>query len=118
MELAIILTVLVVLLMGILEFGREYSKFQVLQGAAREGGRAASVRENLATVQARIEGAADPYALSNAPTMSTDSGAPQCDPNTVGEYVTVQWDQNFKLTIAFWGNVNFTRAIKAVFRCE
>jgi Flp pilus assembly protein TadG len=117
-EMAIILPVVLLLLLGILEFGREYSKYQVLQGAAREGARLAAVRADQDTVIARVNEAASPFVPSTSPSVSTASGASQCDVATKGEAVTVSWTQNFALDIAFWDNVSFDRPIKGVFRCE
>jgi Flp pilus assembly protein TadG len=117
-EMAIILPVLLLILLGILEFGREYSKYQILQGAAREGARLAAVRADQDTVIARVNDAASPFVPSTSPTVSTTSGTSQCDVLTKGEAVTVSWTQNFALDIAFWDSVTFTRPIRAVFRCE
>ena len=113
-EFAIILSVLVVILMAILEFGREYSRYQVFQGAAREGGRLAAVRATTDQVIERVNFAAEPYELSSTPAVSP----PQCTLDTKGQPVTVSWDQEFHLDIAFWGDMTFSRQISAVFRCE
>lgn len=113
-EFAIILSVLVMILMGILEFGREYSRYQVFQGAAREGGRLASVRASTDQVVDRVYDASEPYEPSSTPAVSP----PQCTLDTKGQPVTVGWDQEFHLDIAFWGDVTFSRQISAVFRCE
>jgi Flp pilus assembly protein TadG len=117
-ELAIILPVLLLILLGILEFGREYSKYLVLQGAAREGARVAAVRADQATVVSRVYEAAEPYEPTSAPAVSTSSGSSQCDVLTKGQSVTVSWTQSFQLDIAFWDQVTFSRPIQGVFRCE
>lgn len=113
-EFAIILTVLIVLVMAILEFGREYSRYQVFQGAAREGGRLAAVRAANGAVIDRIYDASEPYVPSSTPEVSPS----ECTIDTKGQAVTVSWEQGFDLDIAFWGDVTFTRPISAVFRCE
>ena len=113
-EFAIILTVLVVILMAILEFGREYSRYQVFQGAAREGGRLAAVRATTDQVIDRVYFAAEPYLPSSSPAVSPG----QCTLDTKGDAVTVSWEQEFELDIAFWGDLTFSRPISAVFRCE
>jgi Flp pilus assembly protein TadG len=117
-EFAIILTVLVVILMAILEFGREFSRLQVFQGAAREGGRAAAVGEDPATVGSKVNDAAAPYTLSEAPLVAVSGGGTQCTADTRGQSVTVSWDQQFQLDIPFWDAVTMNRQISAVFRCE
>lgn len=114
MEFALILTVLVVILMAILEFGREYSRYQVFQGAAREGGRLAAVRATTDQVIDRVYFAAEPYEPSSTPAVSPS----QCTLDTKGQAVTVSWEQEFQLDIAFWDEVTFTKPISAVFRCE
>jgi Flp pilus assembly protein TadG len=113
-EFALILTVLVLILMGILEFGREYSRYQVFQGAAREGGRLAAVRAPVPDVIDRVYAASEPYEPSSTPVVTPG----QCTLETKGQPVTVGWDQEFHLDIAFWGDVTFSRGISAVFRCE
>jgi Flp pilus assembly protein TadG len=117
-EFALISTVLILILAGILEFGREYSKYQILQGASREGARLAAVRAATDEVVDRVYEAAAPFTPTTAPTVATASGASQCSILTAGESVTVSWAQEFHLDIAFWGDVTFTRPIQGVFRCE
>ena len=113
-EFAIILSVLVVILLAIIEFGREYSRYQVFQGAAREGGRLAAVRATTDQVVDRVNDASEPYEPSSTPAVAPG----QCTLDTKGQPVTVSWDQEFHLDIAFWGDVTFSRPISAVFRCE
>ena len=118
MEFAIILTVLVMLLLGIVEFGREWSRYQIFQGSAREGGRAAAVGEDTATVIAKVNEAAGSYTLSETPTVVVSGGGSQCTTDTKGQSVTVGWNQQFQLNVPFWDDVTFSRPISAVFRCE
>ncbi len=112
-EFAIISTVLLLILFGTIEFGKAYSQYQVLQGAAREGGRLAAVREPPSTVVARVYDAAQPYAPTTTPTVDK-----QCSDLTAGEPVTVSWVQDFQISIPFWNNVTVSREIRGVFRCE
>jgi Flp pilus assembly protein TadG len=117
-EFALISTVLILVLAGLLEFGREYSKYQILQGASREGARLAAVRASNEEVLARVNEAAAPYTPTETPTVTTASGASECSVLTRGESVTVAWSQEFHLDIAFWDDVTWTRSIQGVFRCE
>jgi Flp pilus assembly protein TadG len=117
-EFALISTVLILILGGMLEFGREYSKYQILQGASREGARLASVRADPDEVVSRVYEASEPFTPTNSPVVSTASGASQCSILTTGESVTVSWAQEFQLDIAFWDAVTFNRPIEGVFRCE
>lgn len=114
MEFALVSIVLFMILFGTIEFGREYSKYQVLQGAAREGARLAAVRAPTGEVVARVYDAARPYAPSSAPgvTGACTGG------DTIGRAVRVGWTQRLDLNIAFVPLPAFNVDIEAVFRCE
>ena len=112
-EFAIVSTILFMIVFGILEFGRTYSQYEVLQGAAREGARRAAVGATLSQVQQSVTQAADPYTLTNQPTMDRT-----CTQDDVGQPVTVSWAQTFQISIPFLPPANVTRTIKGVFRCE
>src|SRR5436309_12242235 len=85
-EFAIVSTILFMIVFGIVEFGRTYSQYEVLQGAAREGARRAAVGATLPQVQQSVMQAADPYTLTNQPSMDRT-----CNPGDVGQPVTVSW---------------------------
>ena len=112
-EFAIVSTILFMIVFGIIEFGRTYSQYEVLQGAAREGARRAAVGASVSQVQSAVTQAADPYTLSNTPAVDHT-----CTGSTVGQPVTVSWTQNFQISIPFIPAANITRTIKGVFRCE
>jgi Flp pilus assembly protein TadG len=115
-EFALILPVLLLIVIGTIEFGRVYSQFQVFNGAAREGARCAAVQSTPFTdcvVQDRIDQAAGLYEPDADATVST-----VCTDLTVGDPETVSWPQTFDLHIPFWDNVTITRTIEATFRCE
>jgi len=112
-EFAIVSLILFVVVFGITEFGRTYSQYEVLQGAAREGARRAAVGATLTEVQSAVTQAADPYVPTTAITVDRT-----CNPTTVGQPVTVSWTQDFQITIPFLPPANITRTIKGVFRCE
>lgn len=121
-EFALILPVLLMIVVGTIEFGRVYSQVQVYNGAAREGARCAAVMatayaqcETLADVQQRIDDASDPYPDPPAATVTPSGG---CTNDTMGDDVTVSWDQPLVLSIPFWKDVSFTTTIEATFRCE
>lgn len=54
-ELAIVLPILLIILMGIFEFGRVMNAYMVITNASREGARLASVGESYSTVIEKIE---------------------------------------------------------------
>ena len=112
-EFAIVSTILFMIVFGILEFGRTYSQYEVLQGAAREGARRAAVGATVDQIQDAVAEAADPYELTNSPAVDHT-----CDANTVGQAVTVSWDQEFEISIPFMPATTIDRTIKGVFRCE
>ena len=112
-EFAIVSTILFVIVFGITEFGRTYSQYEVLQGAAREGARRAAVGATLTQVQSAVTQAADPYTPSTPVTVDRS-----CTPDAVGQPVTVSWTQDFQIEIPFLPPASITRTIKGVFRCE
>ena len=68
-EFAIVSTILFIVVFGIIEFGRTYSQYEVMQCAAREGARRAAVGATLTQVQSAVTQAADPYTPSTPVTM-------------------------------------------------
>lgn len=124
-EFAIISTILFLLIFGIFEFGRVYSRYQVLQGAAREGARHAAVAQDsgiaLGEVRARVVNAADPYSVS-ATSVSMSTNCAIRDANgrrvNVGQEVTVSWPETLTFNIPFMPPMSVERPIRGVFRCE
>ena len=121
-EFALILPVLLLIVVGTIEFGRVYSQVQVYNGAAREGARCAAVMDSgfggcdsIGDVQTRIDNASDPYP---DPPDATVTPAAGCSQDTIGDDVSVSWEQPLTLSIPFWGDVDFTSTIEATFRCE
>jgi Flp pilus assembly protein TadG len=119
-EFALIATVLVMLLFGILEYGRVFSELEVLESAAREGARAASVHCGkaegctAADIQTAVETAAAGYALDAPPTADRNCS----DTANFGNPVTVGWTQTFEIDIPFVTLPTLSRDIRGVFRCE
>ena len=112
-EFAIVSTILFMIVFGIIEFGRTYSQYEVLQGAAREGARRAAVGASVSAIQQAVTQAADPYTLTNTPAVDHT-----CTEDTVGQPVTVSWTQDFQISIPFLPPATITRNIQGVFRCE
>jgi Flp pilus assembly protein TadG len=126
-EFAIVLFPLILILFGVFEFGLAWSKVQVFEGAAREGARCAAVvaaeaSANLTPCEwrTRVVDAAGDYASALPAKISVSVAGVDgtCTAATVGQEVTVSWDQPLTLSIPFWDNVSFSRHIAGTFRCE
>ncbi|HLF99668.1 MAG TPA: TadE family protein [Acidimicrobiia bacterium] len=106
-EFALVLPVLVLLLFGIIEFGRGYNAQISLQGAVREGARALAI------------GNGDPVAAveSAAPSLSgiavTTSGAP-C---AAGTTASVTASYPFTYNVPLFGTATKTLTATGVMRC-
>ncbi len=124
-EFALLLPVLLLILVGTIQFGILFSQYQVMEGAAREGARCAAVQGAGSTcvVQDRVDAALPGGYTRSAPvSVVVEGGGTACTSSTVGENVTVSWSQDFD-TGALGSLVpgmddSFTRTIQGTFRCE
>ena len=122
-EFALIMPVLLLILVGTLEFGRVWSQLQVFQGAAREGARCAAVKAagfSSCSIQGSINSSAGAYtpAANASVTINGDPALAGCTAFTRGQDVKVSWVQPLSLDIPFWDNVTIKATIAGVFRCE
>lgn len=130
-EFALIFGILAMLVFAIIEFGIFFSRYQVYQGAAREGARLAATRASGSQIDDRIRSAAAPYNVGpyaiTADIEKTLDGVqvPQdgtpCDGGTTrGKEVKVTWDQQFAdaIVLPFIPDISFTTTISGAFRCE
>ena len=126
-EFALIFPILALLLVGIIQFGIMWSEYQVMQGAAREGARCASVQASsfsTCDVTNRVDAALPGgYTRSNPVSVSVEGGGSACTGSaTLGKNVTVSWDQTFdtgllnSLVPGFPDT--FEKTISGTFRCE
>jgi Flp pilus assembly protein TadG len=111
-EFALVVSLLLTIVFGIIAFGRVFSELEVMESAAREGARAAAVR-NPDQIVAAVNDAAAPFSVDNTPTANL-----VCDDVTVGERVTVSWNQDFEVELVLAPTLTFTRQMRGVFRCE
>jgi Flp pilus assembly protein TadG len=109
-ELAIILPVLVMLLVGIIEFGRAYNWQVSIQGAAREGARALALGESSDEVEAAVNGAAGAADVSGISQTSCPSGSSTA-------YATVVVEADFTFGIPFVDLGTKTLTASASMRC-
>ena len=129
-EFALILPLLVLILTGVIEFGRVWSQYQTFQGAARQGARCAAVKGEGSTCSITDEiTSATPFPPSfgtGGPTVTVNGAARPngCLPGLaanggdLGKDVTVSWVQPFEINVAFWQAVTINTTIEGVFRCE
>lgn len=123
-ELAVIAPVIMLIIVGVFEFGILLNRVQVYEGAAREGARVAAVRETRATAEARIEAAAAGYPVNTSSIgfyidgVLTGQSVP-CE-NHSGKRIRVRWDQPISSVLDFplFPNFSLTREIAGEFRCE
>lgn len=96
-ELALVLPILVMLLVGIVQFGMAYSSQVSIQSAAREGARALALGEPIAAVNAAVNGAA-----GAADVTSIETTACPANP-TAGStaYATVKVKATYTFSIPF-----------------
>lgn len=89
-EFALILPILMMLLVGIVEFGRAYNAQISLQAAAREGARALALGED---VESAVNGATpvDPDVIQQGPACPTDGSGS----------ATVTLQESFEFSIPF-----------------
>ena len=120
-ELALVLPILVLLLVGIVEFAVTYNRVQALHAAAREGARVAS--QSYATrsdIEGRVNAALDPISFSQPPAVTvTPAGNQPCNLRT-GQAVTVSVSVDDQIDIPLWPSSPMTVTLsgKGEFRCE
>ena len=118
-EFAIVFPLLVMFLLGIVQFSLMYNRQQALHAAAREGGRVASIPTSTqsditAAVDAALAGT--PFDSSRVITVSPSSSQPCLD--NQGATVTVTVTADSQLDIPFWESTTMSLTGKGAFRCE
>jgi Flp pilus assembly protein TadG len=104
-EFALILPILLILLVGIIEFGQAYNTQIALQGAAREGARALALGED---VNAAVSSAAGDIPMSVSPSSGCSGSAP---------YASVTTSTVFTFSIPFVDLGSKTLNATASMRC-
>ncbi len=109
-EFAIVLPLLLMLLMGIIEFGRAYNTQISIQAAAREGARELALHKSSSDVDARVRAA--------APSVTIDSISQTPCPATGDGQAKVVVTENFTFSIPFVPSLG-TKTLTAtgVMRC-
>ena len=112
-ELALILPILLVLLVGIIDFGGAYSAQVSIQGAAREGARALALQEASSNVDAAARNAAG----SAHVTAVTQTACPADSNGTSTAYATVTVTADYTFGIPFLDLGTRTMSATARMRC-
>lgn len=108
-EFAIVVPLLLLLVFGIIEFGRAYNTQNTLTHAAREGAREYAISQDPLAGEAAAKDAAT--SLRSADITVTLSA---CDP---GQPASVTLEYPFQMQIAFFPVSNFTMQSEGVMRC-
>jgi Flp pilus assembly protein TadG len=112
-ELAIILPFLIVLLVGIIDFGRAFSSQVSIQGAAREGARALALGESGGDVATAVNNAAGSANVSDI----TQTACPASSSSSSTAYATVVVKADFTFGIPFVPLGTKTLTASASMRC-
>ena len=108
-EFALILPILLLLVVGIIQFGIAYNVQISLTGAAREGARVMAIQNDSIAAQTATVNAA---ALNPAPAVTVSP-----DPCTRGEEVTVTASRAVQISVPFFGNPTVNLEGVGVMRC-
>jgi Flp pilus assembly protein TadG len=116
-EFALVVPVLLLLVLGITEFGRAYNVQTTLSGAAREGARAMAVQNSPAAARAAVQNAAAGIGLSDSQISVSPSACPS---SSIGSGTTVQVTITYPLSFVtnFFGSSPITLRGTAVMRCN
>lgn len=110
-EFAIVLPILLMLLMGIIEFGRAYNTQLALQASAREGARVAALGQPSGDIIAKVQTAASPH------TVDVDLSGATCPESGEGD-ASVRVSKDFTFGIPFVTSVgDVTLEATGVMRC-
>lgn len=113
-EFALLAPILILLLLGIVQFGLAMWRVSIVESAAREGARVASVGAPDTDVTTRVLAAAPGFDPGELSVTTTGCAA-------VGDDVTVTvvaTGERLRISIPFWGEQDPTYSAVATFRCE
>lgn len=108
-EFALVATLLILLIFGIVEFGRGYNAKTELTGAVREGARAAALGQSSAQADAVTRAAAPGLTLTSVAVTTCPSGG--------GGNATVVGTYNWTYSIPLFGSGTRTITATGVMRC-
>lgn len=115
-EFALVIPILLLLVIGILEFGRAYHVQTTLSNAARDGVRVMALQDNASAAIQATEISADPLDLTNARIVVTPIDGCAAPGTTTGlASVTIEFP--FELVSGFLPLDAFTLTGKGTMRC-
>lgn len=115
-EFALVLPVLLVLVLGIAEFGRVFNVQTMLSQAAREGARSMALSNSTTSARSAVKNAAPTLNLTDSQIMVAPAACPTSSTTAVtNASVTVTYHVGF-LTTLFGSGLNVTG--KGVMRCN
>ena len=117
-EFALIVPLLIVLVLGIAEFGRAFQVQGTLSAAAREGVRVMALQNNQSAAKDAVRNAAtslDPTITDAEITISPSTGCPPVNPGSATVRLTISYPMPY-LTGFFGSGLNLTGT--GVMRCD
>ena len=118
-EFAIVLPLLVMFLLGIIQFSLMYNRQQALHAAAREGGRVAAIPTSTQDdITDAVDGALAGTAFDSARVVTISPNTFQPCLDNQGATVTVTVTADSDLDIPFWNSTSIDLTGKGSFRCE
>jgi Flp pilus assembly protein TadG len=118
-EFAIVLPLLVMFLLGIVEFSLMYNRQQALHAAAREGGRVAALETaTAADITSAVDSSLSGTSFDNTRVIAISPNVAAPCLNNQGGTVTVTVKASSAIDIPFWKDTRVGLTGKAAFRCE
>ncbi len=115
-EFALILPLLVLLIFGIIEFGRIYNLYLGVTHSAREGARIASVRNGTGETDAEIKANIVERSALDITPSNVEIDPPNL--NTPGQAITVRVHYPVTVSIPFFGSYSGELKSKGIMRIE
>lgn len=119
-EFAILLPVLVLIVMGTVQFGLAYTRIQSLEAAAREGARLAAVGAAYDDIQERVQSSQTTFATRDVVVDTQPNTDPPCQRvgDVVDVTVRVKPSDDYLISIPLMGEFEVTYKANGRFTCE
>jgi Flp pilus assembly protein TadG len=116
-EFALVVPLLLLLVLGIAEFGRAYNIESVLAGAAREGARSMALQNNATAARSAVQLAAPSLGLTTGQISISPSSCPTSTGSTTTQLVTVTVTYQMTFVTKLFGTSKTLQA-KGAMRCN